>query len=196
VTDADDSFEIRSTTVGRPLPGVDLRIIDPQTGKEQPRGTVGEVRLKGYVTIGYYKDDDRNREAFDADGYFRTGDLGFLDDANYLHFRGRLKEMIKTGGINVAPVEVEEILLRHPAVKLAYVTGVPDPRRDEIVAAVIVRHAGAAVDESALIEHCRRELASYKAPRLMIFVEERDLPLTVTGKLQKSRLPELFRREA
>ena len=144
VADGLDPLELRIATVGRPLPGVDLRIIDPETGKEQPRGTVGEIRLKGYVTIGYYKDEDKNREAFDANGYFRTGDLGFLDENDNLYFRGRLKEMIKTGGINVAPVEVEESLLRHPAVKLAFVTGVPDAVRDEVIAAVIVRHDGRA----------------------------------------------------
>lgn len=196
VADADDSFELKCTTVGKPLPGVDLRIIDPETGKEQPRGSVGEVRLKGYVTVGYYKDEDKNREAFDAGGYFRTGDLGFLDDDNNLYFRGRIKEMIKTGGINVAPVEVEETLLRHPAVKLAFVTGVPDPRRDEVIAAVIVRHEGESVDQSALTDHCRRELASYKVPRLMTFVNESELPLTTTGKLQKNRLVDFFTPEA
>ena len=196
VADAYDSFEIKCATVGTPLPGVDLRIIDPETGKEQPRGTVGEIRLKGYVTIGYYKDHDKNREAFDGNGYFRTGDLGFLDDDGYLHFRGRLKEMIKTGGINVAPVEVEETLLRHPGVKLAFVTAVADPRRDELIAAVIVPHEGERLDAAALTEHCRRELASYKVPRLIAFVTESDLPLTVTGKLQKNRLHELFTRDA
>ena len=195
VADGHDPLEVRIATVGRPLPGVDLRIIDPESGREQPRGTVGEIRLKGYVTIGYYKDADKNREAFDAAGYFRTGDLGFLDQAGYLYFRGRLKEMIKTGGINVAPVEVEESLLRHPAVKLAFVTGVADARRDEVIAAVIVRHDGQSVDEPALTAHCRRELAAYKVPRRIVFVNETDLPLTTTGKLQKNRLAEFFTRD-
>ena len=195
VADGHDPLEIRIATVGRPLPGVDLRIIDAESGKEQPRGTVGEIRLKGYVTIGYYKDEDKNREAFDANGYFRTGDFGFLDENENLYFRGRLKEMIKTGGINVAPVEVEESLLRHPAVKLAFVTGVPDARRDEIIVAVIVRHDGTSVDEPALSEHCRRELAAYKVPRRIVFVNETDLPLTTTGKLQKNRLAEFFTRD-
>jgi fatty-acyl-CoA synthase len=194
VSDADDSLEIRLTTVGKPLPGVDLRIVDPETGSEQPHGTVGEIRLKGYVTVGYYKDEDKNREAFDANGYFITGDLGFLDEEGRLHFRGRIKEMIKTGGINVAPVEVEEILMRHPAVKLAFVTGVPDARRDELIAAVIVRERGQTIDEAGLLAHCRRDLAAYKVPRLMTFVSEADLPLTVTGKLQKNRLVDLFTR--
>lgn len=196
VAGADDPFDLKCATVGKPLPGVDLRIVDVDTGKEQPRNTVGEIRLKGYVTIGYYKDEDKNREAFDANGYFRTGDLGFLDEDDNLYFRGRLKEMIKTGGINVAPVEVEESLLRHPAVKLAFVTGVPDDRRDEVIAAVIVRQDGKTVDQSALADHCRRELASYKVPRLMIFVDERELPLTTTGKLQKNRLANFFMHKA
>lgn len=195
VNDADAPFATKVATVGKPLPGVDLRIVDPESGAEQPRGEVGEIRLKGYVTIGYYKDADKNREAFDANGYFRTGDLGFLDEDGYLHFRGRLKEMIKTGGINVAPVEVEECLLRHPDVKLAFVTGVPDARRDEAIAAVVVPREGAGADAAALMEHCRRELAAYKVPRLISFVREADLPLTVTGKLQKNRLQEFFARE-
>ena len=166
--------------------------LDGERGIRDPRGMVGEIRLKGYITPGYYKDEEKNREAFEANGYFRTGDLGFLDESNYLHFRGRLKEMIKTGGINVAPVEVEESLLRFPGVKLAFVTGVPDVRRDEAIAAVIVPHEDANINEAALAEHCRRELASYKVPRLMAFAREADLPLTVTGKLQKNRLHEFF----
>jgi fatty-acyl-CoA synthase len=100
--------------------------------------------------------------------------------------------MIKTGGINVAPVEIEEILMTHPAVKLAYVVGVPDPQRDEVIAAVIVRRQDKTVEEMDLLAHCQRALAAYKIPRLMKFVNETDLPLTVTGKLQKNRLSEFF----
>ncbi len=196
VTDAAEPLDVRLVSVGRPLAGVDLRIVDPETGKILPRGEVGEIRVKGYVTVGYYKDAEKNRTAFDAEGYFITGDLGLLDSAGRLYFRGRIKEMIKTGGINVAPVEVEEILMAHPAVKLACVTGVPDPRRDEVIAALIVRRPGVAVEEAELLAHCRSQLAAYKIPRLMKFVSEAELPLTVTGKLQKNRLPELFTRDA
>lgn len=192
VTDAAEPLEIRCTTVGRPLPGVNIRIVDSDTGKPLGLGEVGEVRVKGYVTIGYFKDEDKTRDAFDADGFFLTGDLGYLDADGHLHFRGRTKEMIKTGGINVAPVEIEEILMTHPAVKLAYVVGVPDPQRDEVIAAVIVRRQGEKVQEMDLLAHCRGALAAYKIPRLMRFVNEVDLPLTVTGKLQKSRLSEFF----
>jgi fatty-acyl-CoA synthase len=192
VTDAAEPLDVRLNTVGRPLPGVDLRIVDPENGARLGAGEVGEIRVKGYVTVGYYKDDEKNRAAFDRDGYFVTGDLGYLDAAGYLHFRGRIKEMIKTGGINVAPVEVEEILMSHPAVKVAYVVGVPDAQRDELIAAVVVRRQECAIAEAELTAHCRRALAGYKVPRLMKFVAETELPLTVTGKVQKNRLGELF----
>lgn len=192
VTDAKDPPEIRLTTVGRPLEGVSLRIVDAETGAALGPGEVGEVRVKGYVTVGYYKDEDKNREAFDAEGWFRTGDLGLVDAAGYLHFRGRIKEMIKTGGINVAPVEVEEILMSHPDVQLAYVVGVPDAVREEVIGAVVVRRPGADVAAETLTAHCRAALAAYKLPRLYRFVEETSLPLTTTGKLQKNRLAAFF----
>src|SRR5215469_15979974 len=191
VTDAAEPLDIRTVSVGAPLPGVDLRIAD-ERGQSLAPGEVGEIRVKGYVTVGYYKDEEKNRAAFDADGYFVTGDLGSLDAQGRLYFRGRIKEMIKTGGINVAPVEVEETLMAHPAVKLACVTGVPDARRDEVIAALIVCETGQTVAEADLLAHCRRALAAYKIPRLMKFVNEADLPLTVTGKLQKNRLAEFF----
>lgn len=196
VTDAAEPLHIRAASVGRPLPGVDLRIVDPESGKVLRQGEVGEIRVKGYVTVGYYKDADKNRAAFDASGYFITGDLGFLDADGRLYFRGRIKEMIKTGGINVAPAEVEETLMAHPAVKLACVTGVPDKQRDEVVAALIVCRLGQSVAEADLLALCRRQLAAYKVPRLMKFVSEAELPLTVTGKLQKNRLAEFFTRGA
>src|SRR5262245_54042408 len=177
VTDAAEPLDIRLASVGSPLPGADLRIVDPETGKTLPQGEVGESRVKGYVTVGYYKDADKNRAAFDTDGYFITGDLGFLDAEGRLYFRGRIKEMIKTGGINVAPVEVEEMLMAHPDVKLACVTGVRDPQRDEVVAALIVCQPGQSVEEADLLAFCRRQLAAYKIPRMMKFVSEAELPL-------------------
>lgn len=195
VTDASEPLEVRTRTVGRPLPGVDLRIVDAETGRQLAPGEVGEIRVKGYVTVGYYKDEDKNRAAFDADGYFITGDLGILDPEGRLQFRGRMKEMIKTGGINVAPVEVEEILMAHPAVKIAFVVGVPDAQRDEMIGAIVIRRPGETVEGPELLAHCRRALAAYKVPRLVKFVDESDLPLTVTGKLQKNRLGDLFAAE-
>ena len=192
VTDAGEPLGKRISNVGRPLDGVDQRIVDPATGKVLPAGEVGEIRVKGYVTTGYYKDPARTAEAFDENGFFRTGDLGMLDAEGYLHFRGRIKEMVKTGGINVAPIEVEEVLLSHPAVQAAFVTGVPDAVQDELLAAVIVRKHGAALTEREIAEHCRKSLAAYKVPRLIRFAAEEELPLTTTGKVQKNRLASRF----
>jgi fatty-acyl-CoA synthase len=192
VADARDPLEKRISNVGRPLAGVEQRIVDPLTGKVLPHGEVGEIRVKGYVTTGYYKDPERTREAFDENGFFRTGDLGLLDAEGYLHFRGRIKEMVKTGGINVAPIEVEEVLLAHPAVQAAYVTGVPDAVHDELLAAVIVPKRGATLSEREVTEHCRKSLAAYKVPRLIRFAAEEELPLTTTGKVQKNRLVSTF----
>jgi fatty-acyl-CoA synthase len=190
VADAADPLEKRLASVGRPLVGVDQRIVEPDTGRVLPPGELGEIRVKGYVTCGYYKDPARTAESFDELGYFRTGDLGVVDADGNLHFRGRIKEMVKTGGINVAPVEVEDILLAHPGVHLAFVTGVPDPTRDEALAAVVVLKQGAVVSEADLLAHCRKALAAYKIPRLVRFVNESALPLTTTGKVQKNRIAE------
>jgi len=134
----------------------------------------------------------RTVEAFNEDGWFRTGDLGILDSEGYLFYRGRLKEMVKTGGINVAPAEVEQVLTAHPAIELAFVTGIPDDRLDEALAAVIVLRRDAHTDEADLKTHCRAVLATYKTPRHFRFVSAEELPLTTTGKLQRNRLAELF----
>ncbi|MGH8696041.1 MAG: AMP-binding protein [Burkholderiales bacterium] len=192
VTDAAAPLEQRLTSVGRPLAGVDQRIVDPETGRPLPPGEVGEIRVKGYVTVGYYKDPARTAESFDEHGYFRTGDLGWADADGALHFRGRIKEMVKTGGINVAPVEVEEVLMTHPGVQLAFVTGVADPTRDEVLAAVVVPKPGATLSPEALCAFCRESLAAYKVPRLIRFAAEQELPLTTTGKVQKNRLAATF----
>ena len=193
VTDAGDSIEVRAASVGRPLPGFELAIEDPETRRPLPAGEVGEIKVRGYVTCGYYRAEDKNREAFDDEGWFLTGDLGYLDESGRLHFRGRLKEMIKTGGINVAPVEVEEVLMSHPGVEQAYVVGLPDADRDEIVVAVVVpREDPRRADEAALRAHCAGTLAAYKRPRRYRLVAAGELPLTTTGKVRKLGMKELF----
>ena len=197
VTDARDPLEVRAASVGRPLPGFEVAVADPETGAPLPSGEVGEIRVRGYVTCGYYRDEEKNREAFDPDGWFRTGDLGYLDGSGRLFFRGRLKEMIKTGGINVAPVEVEEVLASHPGVEQAYVIGLPDAERDEIVAAVVVARepgggGGGGADEAALRAHCAEALAAYKRPRRYRWVRAGELPLTTTGKVRKLGMKALF----
>lgn len=182
-------------SVGRPLDGVIQRIADPETNEELPRGRIGEIQIKRYVTIGYYKDEDKNREAFTPDGYFRTGDFGFVDEDGFLYFRGRIKEMIKTGGINVSPAEVEDLLMQQPGVKLAFVVGVPDEVRDEIIGAVVVPSGPVPENFTQTLDAAmRKELAAYKVPRLYHFIEEKDLPLTTTGKVQKNRFADYFTR--
>ena len=192
VTDADDPAELRATTVGAPLSGQQIRIVDPGSGRVLAAGETGEIRVKGHVMLGYHRDPERTAAAFDPEGWLLTGDLGFLGADGRLRFRGRIKEMVKSGGINVAPAEVEEALESHPAVAQAYVVGVPDAARDEALAAVIVPRAGAAVTPAELAAHCAATLSAYKVPRRWRVVAETELPLTVTGKLQKNRLGELF----
>ena len=192
ITDAHDPIEVRAASVGRPLPGFELAVVDPETGRSRPAGEVGEIKVRGYVTCGYYRDEEKNREAFDDEGWFLTGDLGYLDDSGRLHYRGRLKEMIKTSGINVAPVEVEEVLMSHPGVEQAYVVGLPDAERDEIVVAVVVPREGSGADEATLREHSAGALAAYKRPRRYRLVAAEELPLTTTGKVRKLGMKELF----
>ncbi|HSE06747.1 MAG TPA: fatty acid--CoA ligase family protein, partial [Methylomirabilota bacterium] len=190
VTDAHDPAEVRRTTVGYPLPGMELRVVDRETRRPLPPGEIGEILVRGLLTPGYYRDPEKNAAAFDAEGFLLTGDLGFIGDDGRLRFRGRIKEMVKTGGINVAPVEVEEVLLGHPAVEQAYVVGLPDPRKEEILVAVVVAKPDRDVDPAALRALCRDALAAYKVPQEIRVVRREDLPVTSTGKVQKLRLAE------
>jgi fatty-acyl-CoA synthase len=195
VTDAHDPAEVRLHTVGRPLPGMEIRIVDRETRRPLPPGDIGEILVRGHLTPGYYKDPDRNAAAFDAEGFLLTGDLGFIDDDGRLRFRGRLKEMVKTGGINVAPLEVEEVLLGHPAVEQAYVVGLPDRRREEILAAVVVVREGHDAEPEALRAFCKEALAAFKVPQVFRTMARDALPVTATGKVQKFRLAEMLAQE-
>jgi fatty-acyl-CoA synthase len=195
VTDAHDSLELRLHTQGLPLPGMELRVVHPETRQPLPANDVGELCVRGHVTPGYHRAPELAASAFDADGYFLTGDLGLIGDDGRVRFRGRLKEMIKTGGINVAPLEVEEVLLQHQDVKQAYVVGVPDRAKDEIVAAVLELRAGAAADVDALVAFCRERLASYKVPTRLAFRKADEFPRTPTGKIHKPGLREELARD-
>jgi len=195
VTDADDPLPVRLHTQGRPLPGMTIRVVHPETRAPLPAGEVGELCVRGHVTPGYHGAPEATAAAFDGEGYFLTGDLGLLDGDGRVRFRGRLKEMIKTAGINVSPLEVEAVLLQHPAVKQAYVVGVPDRERDEIVAAALELHAGAAADAGPILAFCRERLASYKVPRRLVFRAADELPRTPTGKIHKPGLREALARE-
>ena len=194
VTDAHDPRDRRLATQGLPLPGMEIRVVDPGTGHPLPPGTVGELRVRGRITPGYYREPEQTRAAFDAAGFFVTGDLGMIDGDGRIRFHGRLKEMIKTGGINVAPLEVEGVLLTHPAVKQAYVVGLSDRGKGEVAAAAVELHAGATTTVEALTAFCRERLASYKVPARIVFRSAGEFPLTATGKVQKPRLREELER--
>ncbi len=183
----DDPEEIRTQTAGRPLPGTEILIADPGTGDPLPAGQTGEICVRGPTLMeGYYK--VARSEAFDAAGYFHTGDLGRIDEAGRLHFEGRLKDVIKTAGVNVAAQEVEEVLATHPAVATACVVGVPHPVRGENIVAFVVLRAGASATPEEIINHCRERMASYKVPRHVLLVTDGDLPRTGTGKIEKAAL--------
>src|SRR4029450_2626505 len=195
VTDAHDSAEQRLTTVGLPLPGMEIRIVDRQTRRSLPPGEVGEILVRGHLTPGYYKDAAVNAAAFDADGFLVTGDLGLVGDDGRLRFRGRIKEMVKSGGINVAPLEVEEVLLGHPAVEQAYGVGLPEPRKEEILAAAVVLHDGHEAEPETLRALCKAALAAFKVPQEFRVMRRDALPVTATGKVQKFKLAEILARE-
>ncbi len=187
VCDFDDPVEVRHSTCGRPLPGQQVWLVDPETGRDSERG---EIWLRGRNMPGYYNDPDRDAEIFTADGWMKTGDLGAWDDGGRLLFRGRLKEMLKSGGINIAPREVELFLQDRPGVAEAYVVGLPDPAKGEVPVAVVVAEPGAILDTDALRRACRAELAAYKTPQRIELVERAALPVTATGKVRKLELAE------
>ena len=192
VTDAKDPLAIRLQSVGQPLPGVTVRICHMETGELLAADEVGEIRVQGPLFAAYYKDPEKTREAYDEHGFFRTGDLGMLDAEGRLYYRGRLKEMVKTGGINVAPIEVEETLMRHPSVRTAYVIGMPDPVLDEVLVAIIMVREGAQFNAEELKKFCKQEMAAYKVPAKYRLTTDDELPLTTTGKVQKMKLHTLF----
>jgi fatty-acyl-CoA synthase len=189
VCDAHDPLPARLDTQGEPLPGMTIRAVDLVTRRPLPEGEIGELAVGGYVTPGYFRAPELDAEAFDAEGCFLTGDLGSIEDGR-VRFRGRLKEMIKTGGINVAPLEVEQVLLQHPDIVQAHVVGVADAAKGEIVAAAVEPRPGATVDAAAILVFCRERLASYKVPARIAFRAAAQFPRTATGKIHKPGLRE------
>lgn len=189
VTDCKLPRETRLHTQGHPLEGQDIVIADPDTGERLPQGEVGEIRVGGRITPGYHDAPEKNAEAFDEEGYLKMGDLGRLDEDGRVQFRGRLKNVIKTGGINVSPLEIEEVLLTHSAVDQVFVVGIPDEEKDEIIGAAIVTEPGESLTREAVLEHCA-SLAAYKRPDEVAFVDADVLPTTDTGKIQRNQLAE------
>lgn len=187
VTPAAWPLSRRAECQGPPLPGVQLRIVAAETGVILPQGAVGQIEVSGYLMPGYGGQSAcHNASVFTSDGWFRTGDLGRLNDQGELIFSGRGSEMIKRAGINVSPAEVEDVLMQHAAVAQAAVVGAADENRGEIIVAFVVRAAGAVAGEDELVAHCRAVASRYKVPDRIEFVA--CLPTTATGKVQRQLL--------
>ena len=185
---ADDSLEVRVATVGRIHPHVEVKVVD-EAGAIVARGQPGELCTRGYsVMLGYWDDPARTAEAIDAAGWMHTGDLATLDAEGCCNIVGRIKDMVIRGGENVYPREIEEFLYRHPAIQDVQVIGVPDARYGEELCAWIVLKPGGALEAEAVRDFCRGQIAHYKIPRHIRFVE--GFPTTVTGKVQKFAMRE------
>jgi len=185
----DTDEETRVTTSGWPLNGYEVRIVDPVSGAEQPAGQIGEICVRGYqVMQGYYKKPEETAKTIDADGWLHTGDSGVVRDDGCLRFLGRYKDLLKVGGENVDPTEVEGALLADPRINNVAVVGVPDPRLAEVPVAFVIREPGATLTEDDVLAVCRGHIASFKIPRHVFFVEA--FPMTGSGKIQKFLLRE------
>ncbi len=185
-TGPEDDFEAIATTVGRPRPGFEIRLVDPQ-GCDVAPGDSGEVLLRGGSVMAHYLDDPESTAAtISEDGWLRTGDLGSFDAAGRLRIVGRVKDMFIVGGFNAYPAEIENLLLGHPDIRQAAVIGVPDPRMGEVGMAFVVARTGAGLSDAGVIEWARGQMANYKVPRRVRLVDE--LPLNAAGKVEKETL--------
>ena len=192
-SDTDDPFERRVATVGRIHPHCEVKLVDAQDCIV-PRGTPGELCTRGYsVMLGYWDDDALTAEVLDRSGWMHTGDLAVLDEQGYCNIVGRIKDMVIRGGENVYPREVEEFLYQHPQVRDVQVVGVPDSKYGEELCAWIVLHEGATLDAEGVRSFCNGQIAHFKIPRYIRFVDA--FPLTVTGKVQKYLIREQMKRE-
>lgn len=188
-TRTDDPIELRVGTIGRPLPGVEVKIVHPETGEVLGDQQPGELCCRGHgVMLGYYNLPEKTAEAIDADGWLHTGDLAQREPNGYYRITGRLRDLIIRGGENIYPREVEERLYEHPAVEEVQVVGVPDRKYGEEVLAWIKLRQGHAATEHELSDFCRAALARFKVPRYYKFVDS--FPTTVTGKIQKYKIRE------
>jgi fatty-acyl-CoA synthase len=189
-TTVDDPMDKRVETVGRVLPHVEVKIVDPASGAVVPRGVPGEQCTRGYgVMLGYWNNPEATAKAIDAAGWMHSGDLATMDGEGYVRIVGRLKDMIIRGGENVYPREIEEFLYSVVGVSDAQVIGVPDEKYGEEVMAWIRAKEGVVLTEETLVAACRGRIATFKIPRYWKFVDA--FPMTVTGKIQKFRMREI-----
>lgn len=194
LTDARDEVELSENTIGTALPGWDIRIADPETDLPVPTLSVGHILIRGHVMRGYHKDPVRTRGVMTADGYFKTGDLGWLDEQGYLHFHSRLSELMKPGGINVSPVEVELLAGQVPGVREVHAVGIPDPVRGEAIV-VFVDADRESVTPDDIRRHIRACAAKYKAPHHVLYRAGSELPRVASGKVPKAELRTIALRE-
>jgi fatty-acyl-CoA synthase len=189
-TSTHDPIDKKVGTVGRVHPHVEIKIVDPHTGRTVPRGTQGEQCTRGYnVMLGYWNNPEATQRAVDYARWMHTGDLATMDEDGYVRIVGRIKDMLIRGGENIYPREIEEFLHTHPAIGDVQVIGIPDARYGEEVMAWVRLREGADVSADELQAYCRGKIASFKIPRYWKFVTE--FPMTVTGKIQKFRMREV-----
>jgi fatty-acyl-CoA synthase len=189
MTRTDDPIEVRVTTVGRPMPDTEVKIVDPETRKELPDGAQGELATRGYhVMKGYYKMPEATDSVIDPDGWLYTGDLAVRNELGYYKITGRAKDMIIRGGENIYPKEVEEFLYTHPKVLDVQVVGVPSIKYGEEVTACIRLRPGMTSTPEEIKEYCKGKIARYKIPKFVIFLDV--FPSTASGKIQKYKLRE------
>jgi len=185
-----DDIRLRVETVGRALPHLEVKIIDPKTGETLPPGTQGEVCCRGYsVMKGYYNNEEATRKTITDDGWLRSGDLGIMDEAGNLRITGRHKDMIIRGGENIYPREIEEFLYHMDGIKDVQVAAVPSPKYGEEVGAFVIRREDANIEASDVIDFCRGKIARFKVPKYVHFVDK--YPMTASGKIQKYKLSEM-----
>ncbi|MED0703845.1 AMP-binding protein [Aeribacillus composti] len=188
-TRTDDPIHLRVETVGRALPNVEVKIVEPGTNKEVPYGVQGELCTRGYhVMKGYYNNPEATKEAIDEEGWLRTGDLAIMDENGYCRITGRLKDMIIRGGENIYPREIEEFLYQHPKILDVQVVGVPDEKYGEEVMAWIILKPGQTATAEEVQEFCRGKISRHKIPRYIEFTDS--YPMTASGKIQKFKLRE------
>lgn len=188
---AEDPFDLKVETVGRALPNVEVKIVDPLTNEEVPPNTQGELCTRGYhVMKGYYNNPDATQEAIDEDNWLHTGDLATMDENGYVRITGRLKDMIIRGGENIYPREIEEFLYTLPKILDVQVVGLPDEVYGEEVAAFIILREGESATEEEIREYCKNKISRHKIPKYIYFIDQ--YPMTASGKIQKFKLREQF----
>ena len=189
LTTREDSLERRIETVGKNLPHQEVKVVEISSGKTVPMGEVGEICFRGYhIMKGYYGDEEATEKAIDENGWLHSGDLGCMDEAGYVKITSRLKEMIIRGGENIYPREIEDFLFTHPKISEVAVFGIPDEFYGEEIVAWIQLHKGESLTEDEVRNFCKGNIAHFKIPKYIYFVDE--FPMTVTGKLQKYRMRE------